>query len=154
LQVADSPAGYGLGHHGMGGAAWGGHYDCPGPNNVALKPAIVARAIEIVNGVGGDDMSREDAINAAQLLQLGSDRYGYADKGEGAIDPAQANNVKHFAIVEVEKRLTAAIKAISTGGIDVNALADQIAAKLAANTAFTAAVADAVNDDAAKRLQA
>jgi hypothetical protein len=50
--VANSPGQHGLGWHGMGGAAWGNHPDCPGPPNVALLPDIVARAVRINNGGG------------------------------------------------------------------------------------------------------
>jgi hypothetical protein len=49
LQLANGSTGRGLGHHSMGGAAWG-HLDCPGPAIIAQKPAILARAIQIVNG--------------------------------------------------------------------------------------------------------
>lgn len=53
LQIALDPNGYGLGHHSMGcnwpSGAWG-HCDCPGPNIIAQKPAIVARAQQIING--------------------------------------------------------------------------------------------------------
>ena len=30
LQTTNDPSGEGFGWHGMGGAAWGGHFDCPG----------------------------------------------------------------------------------------------------------------------------
>jgi hypothetical protein len=43
-QVTNSVNVAGLGWHGMGGAAWGSHPDCPGAVNVALLPIIVARA--------------------------------------------------------------------------------------------------------------
>lgn len=61
LQLAISPDGMGLGHHSMGtngldnptdtwtGATWG-HTRCPGPAIVAQKPAILARAQQIING--------------------------------------------------------------------------------------------------------
>lgn len=51
LQLANGASGRGLGYHSMGGAAWG-HLDCPGPAIIAQRPAILARAIEIVNGPG------------------------------------------------------------------------------------------------------
>lgn len=59
LTIATSPAGRGLGHHSMGaesGVNWG-HSDCPGPAIKAQKPAILARAIEIIQG---DDMALTD----------------------------------------------------------------------------------------------
>jgi hypothetical protein len=54
LQVTDDPNGRGLGHHSMGADPgspddWG-HSACPGKNIIAQKPAIVARAKEIVEG--------------------------------------------------------------------------------------------------------
>ena len=46
LQVTDDPhAGQGLITHGDGGAAWGGHYDCPGPQRAAQRVEIVRQAI-------------------------------------------------------------------------------------------------------------
>lgn len=49
LQSTDDPNGSGLGWHGMGGAAWGGHYDCPGGPIKAQRAAILARANELLN---------------------------------------------------------------------------------------------------------
>jgi len=48
LQAADRPDGRGLGWHGMGGAAWGGHYNCPGDPIKAQRPAIIAMAQQIL----------------------------------------------------------------------------------------------------------
>ena len=53
LQVATTPDGRGLGHHSMGADPgspddWG-HSACPGTNIINQKPAIVARAKEIVD---------------------------------------------------------------------------------------------------------
>lgn len=59
LKIANSPTEYGLGHHSMGaenGYNWG-HSACPGEAIKAQKPAILARAIAIVNGQE-DDMPR------------------------------------------------------------------------------------------------
>lgn len=47
LQVTDSVDGYGLGWHGMGGAAWGGHPDCPGDVRKAQRGKIVTLAMAI-----------------------------------------------------------------------------------------------------------
>lgn len=44
LQVINAPGERGLGWHGMGGAAWGGHYDCPGDPIKAQLNEIVSRA--------------------------------------------------------------------------------------------------------------
>lgn len=44
LQVASGPAGRGLGWHGMGGSAWGGHTSCPGDAVRAQFDEILKRA--------------------------------------------------------------------------------------------------------------
>lgn len=53
LQIATDPNGKGLGHHSMGcnwpGGAWG-HCECPGPQIIGQKGAILARAQAIVGG--------------------------------------------------------------------------------------------------------
>jgi hypothetical protein len=48
LQSTDDPNGTGLGWHGMGGDAWGGHFDCPGDPIKAQRGAILARAQQIL----------------------------------------------------------------------------------------------------------
>lgn len=49
VQVTDTPSGFGLGHHSMGGPSWG-HQDCPGPAIIAQKPLIVQRALQLAYG--------------------------------------------------------------------------------------------------------
>ncbi len=44
LRLAETPAGYGLGYHSMGGKAWGGHPDCPGDPIVSQRLLIIERA--------------------------------------------------------------------------------------------------------------
>lgn len=69
LQITDDPNGRGLGWHGMGGQAWGGHFDCPGEPIKAQRAAILARAEEILNG--DDVMSKEseiDGLNTSSIL--------------------------------------------------------------------------------------
>jgi hypothetical protein len=48
LQLADSPDDSGLGYHGMGGAAWGGHTNCPGQPIVDQRAAIITAAQQLV----------------------------------------------------------------------------------------------------------
>jgi hypothetical protein len=48
LQSTDDPNGHGLGWHGMGGDAWGGHFDCPGDPIKAQRGQIIARAQAIL----------------------------------------------------------------------------------------------------------
>lgn len=54
LVPTDSPTGRGIGWHGMGAAAWGGHYDCPGNPIKAQRAAIIAAA------KGGGVVKEED----------------------------------------------------------------------------------------------
>ncbi len=44
LKLADAPDQFGLGYHGMGGKAWGGHTMCPGPRIVDQRLLIIERA--------------------------------------------------------------------------------------------------------------
>lgn len=69
MQITDSPSVPGLGWHGMGGTAWGGHFDCPGEPIKAQRPAILARAQQILNG--DDDMTPEQnrlLLNAVNVI--------------------------------------------------------------------------------------
>ena len=43
-QLAETPGQPGFGWHGMGGAAWGGHVDCPGPLRKAQRARILGLA--------------------------------------------------------------------------------------------------------------
>lgn len=107
LVIANNPNERGLGHHGMGGAAWGGHPDCPGPNNVALKPTILARAIAIVNGNTEDDMTwlvRNPAdggiyaANGVYRRRCASQAEVDALKAAGAKDLGNVTNVAWFGL--------------------------------------------------------
>lgn len=44
LTIVDDPGGSGLGWHGMGGGAWGGHVSCPGDPIKAQRELIIAKA--------------------------------------------------------------------------------------------------------------
>lgn len=44
LDLANAPGQRGFGWHGMGGAAWGGHYSCPDNARVKQRAAVLARA--------------------------------------------------------------------------------------------------------------
>jgi len=50
LAISDTPAAGtpGLTGHGLGGADWGGHYDCPGAPILAQRAAIIARAQQLL----------------------------------------------------------------------------------------------------------
>lgn len=87
LQSTDDPTGHGLGWHGMGGAAWGGHYDCPGEAIKAQRPAITGRAAAILGKPQAyaaypgaaffTDGRTSPVIGAmhARLVAVGCDRY-------------------------------------------------------------------------------
>lgn len=66
LAISDTPAAGtpGLTGHGLGGAAWGGHYDCPGTPILSQRAAIIARARQLLGGAPstGDDMQLSDPI--------------------------------------------------------------------------------------------
>lgn len=124
LQPADDPSGSGLGWHGMGGDAWGGHFDCPGEPIKAQRSAIIARAQQIlgtpssapspVNGpvhpawpgryltyALGKTMVRGDDVKTWQ--QRMADR-GWRITVDGWYGPASAAVAKAF---QAEKGLTA-----------------------------------------------
>lgn len=46
LEISDNPNTKGLGWHGMGGDAWGGHPDCPGGPVLLQRPHILAAALQ------------------------------------------------------------------------------------------------------------
>lgn len=125
IQIAPDPSGRGLGHHSMDrewlGEEWG-HDDCPGPKTVAQKGAIVARALEILNG---DDMLKDETITLPQYE-------GNTQATANAATAVAYNLVRGAATLAAVKRIEAAIGKLMTGGVDVDQLADKIAAKVIA----------------------
>ncbi|MDH5314839.1 MAG: N-acetylmuramoyl-L-alanine amidase [Gemmatimonadota bacterium] len=82
LQLVDSPTGRGLGWHGMGGTAWGGHTGCPGAPIVAQRGQVIGLAEQIIDG--------------GTIMQLtGPDPWGDGSPNEQA---AELRNV-HAAIM-------------------------------------------------------
>lgn len=74
LKLAAGPNDKGLGWHGMGGTAWGGHPDCPGPRNVSeALPRILNRAVQIVTGAPIPPPPEDDVINAILTHDLNGD---------------------------------------------------------------------------------
>lgn len=63
-QISNSPNVGGLGWHGMGGTAWGGHFDCPGEGLKNARPAILSRALQINGSPPEGDMAYFDDIDA------------------------------------------------------------------------------------------
>jgi hypothetical protein len=50
LKEADNPSEFGLGYHGMGGVAWGGHFQCPGVTVIRQRSLIIEMAQGILHG--------------------------------------------------------------------------------------------------------
>lgn len=78
IQLANQPGEKGLGWHGMGGAAWGGHYDCPGDHVRAQFGEIIHRAQAIVDAGSGTPTPSV----ARYQVTIDGQTYGY-----GAIGP-------------------------------------------------------------------
>lgn len=57
VQLSDSPTTPGLGWHGMGGAAWGAHYGCPGDARLSQRPQILALVNPITGGLTMSDIA-------------------------------------------------------------------------------------------------
>lgn len=55
LVITDTPGARGFLTHGDGGAAWGNHLDCPGPQRSAQRAAILAAAQPTTTPTEGDD---------------------------------------------------------------------------------------------------
>ena len=91
LRVANDPSERGLGWHGMGGAAWGGHLGCPGRLIVAQLPEIVRRATAIVEG------AEMDVTQAHQLAEVAAFQEGkvYALTGVKPPNPNFSTSAKH-----------------------------------------------------------
>jgi len=74
LQATDSTGGRGIGWHGMGGAAWGGHYDCPGNPIKNQRAAIIAAAKGgSVPDEEDDDMSERISVSASKKITIPAD---------------------------------------------------------------------------------
>lgn len=86
LTVVDSTTAHGLTWHGAGGAAWGGHYGCPGTLRKNQRAAIMARATQLA-GSGASQIARyQVTINGLA--------YGYGATGTQVTQVGQAL-VKH-----------------------------------------------------------
>jgi hypothetical protein len=73
FRLAEKPGETGLGWHGMGGKAWGGHTGCPGDLRKAQRSQILARAQQIA---GGTTAPQEDDMPTPAEL------WGYKAPGE------------------------------------------------------------------------
>jgi N-acetyl-anhydromuramyl-L-alanine amidase AmpD len=86
----------GLGWHGMGGAAWGGHRACPGDRIKAARPLIIARAKQILGTA--TELKRGDHGIDVRALQLALTLHpsGAHLHVTGRYDKATANAVAEF----------------------------------------------------------
>jgi hypothetical protein len=131
LQLAETPAGTGLGWHGMGGDAWGGHPGCPGDLRKAQRAEILQE----------DDMTPDQD---AALTRIDNFVKGIAVHGTGT--GATVINTTAIKVNAIAVKQAAQLSA--TGVVDVNALADSLVAEL------TPDLAKALLDAMAARLSA
>jgi len=130
-QVTSSTSGYGLGHHAMGGAAWGGHPDCPGTPIINQKPTIVNLA------KGGVSMTTKEYADATwndDIIPTAPSR------DDATSNPTTAAKNALSSIWELSYGLTVdveAIKATIDAGVpatltdaQLESLADKVAARL------------------------
>jgi hypothetical protein len=151
LQAAGSPTDRGLGHHSMGGSAWGNHPDCPGSPIIGQKQEIIRQATEIVGGgtvaLTSDDL-RDITENVTKAVIDGSWRDGYCDttftagyRGVGGhtlaaahakIDAlTSANSALSSQLATLTSKVDALTAAIGTPtAIDYELLAPRLAAEL------------------------
>ncbi|MFJ7250751.1 LysM peptidoglycan-binding domain-containing protein [Kitasatospora sp. NPDC098652] len=102
LAVTSSTGGRGLGYHGMGGSAWGGHTSCPGSAIVAQLPEIVRRAQALAGGGGGGGSTGGTyTVRSGDTLSEIGQRLG--------IDwhkIAEANGLRSPYVLQIGQRLT------------------------------------------------
>jgi hypothetical protein len=152
LQLADTPAGRGLGYHSMGSHPghlddWG-HSACPGPAVVAQRSAILTRAIAITQGATVTDeqiaqtwafavAARDGTKTPAIPGRPAADAWVVTELRGLAVQLA-AIRVEQAASAAREAALAAALAALATGGgTDVTPV---LAAIAATSTAILAAI--------------
>lgn len=113
FQLAEKPGDQGLGWHGMGGAAWGGHVNCPGEIRKAQRTQILDRAKQIAGvapapvqevGLAADDVQKVNDYTKALLLD------GYSVGG-------QQKPALLAVLIENQRRISALAAAIQPGSI-------------------------------------
>jgi hypothetical protein len=147
LQPTDSVTGRGIGWHGMGGAAWGGHVNCPGDPIKAQRAAIIAAA---KGGTEEDttmplttaDTTAIRTVVREELQALLTTRY------PSVADPAHSLYLRDHLRGEG----VAALIRTQAAPVLTDAQLAQLAAKVAAAPGLAAAIATAVVDLEARRL--
>lgn len=132
LQLATTPTGRGLGHHSMGaenGYNWG-HSQCPGPAIKAQKPAIVARALQLINGED-DDM---DQATFTQLMRgaLADDTVEAQLRALSVSYPIESDASQLAVIREMRTNLRLVLADVSADDGNDISLTDEQIAQLAA----------------------
>ncbi|MGW4810564.1 N-acetylmuramoyl-L-alanine amidase [Kitasatospora cineracea] len=140
LQLTDDPNGAGLGWHGMGGAAWGGHYDCPGKAVLAQRGQILARAQQIINPttpVQEDDMP----LTPADLDAVEARVWGHTETNPDTGQPVYMSAImawtdhRHNVLYGQLAGLSAAVKTLAGlvgQGIDTAAVVTAVEQAIAA----------------------
>jgi hypothetical protein len=90
LQITNDVNVLGLGYHAMGGSAWGGHPDCPGPPIIDIRQSIIARAHQLVYPVPPQP-PQETTVPAATWQTLNGQTLNNSGKGFSTIanDPVK-----------------------------------------------------------------
>lgn len=74
MQLTDSVTGRGLGWHGMGGSAWGGHTGCPGDIRKGQRQAILDSAGGVTPAPTPPPEDEDDMVLTLAIGDDGSDR--------------------------------------------------------------------------------
>ncbi|MFE9256513.1 peptidoglycan-binding protein [Streptomyces sp. NPDC006879] len=100
LSLTVSTTGRGLGYHGMGGSAWGGHPNCPGSKVIAQLPEIVKRAKALAGAGSGSAGNTYTVASGDTLSGIG------AKLGIRWQNLASLNGIKAPYIIRPGQRLT------------------------------------------------
>lgn len=117
LVSTDNPNGTGLGWHGMGGDAWGGHFDCPGDPIKAQRPQIIARAIQIVAGSVMADLDfgtwpRPDSIGNRPAAVLLADLWAQEQAGTSPY-PGGSPSARTAQLKQIEAKIDDLAKTVA-----------------------------------------
>ncbi len=83
LQDCDAVGAKGLAYHSLGGALWGGHYDCPGAG-------IVAQRAQILSLAGAAPAAPSGSTPARYQVVINGLRYGYGASGPQVTEVGKA----------------------------------------------------------------
>jgi hypothetical protein len=160
FRLAEKPTDRGLGWHGMGGTAWGGHTGCPGDIRKAQRADILARAQQLITPGGFlmalTDKQQTDLVAGVEFIKdrlsgifpqnyLVVDNNGVAQSvPEGTPGSRPARGLDELAGNYI-------VRLILAGKVDVNALAAATAAKVSANASAADIAAELLKQIAAPK---